>query len=624
MVKREVFASIQRQRFELLMALIFVLFLSQLPTACFSQEEEEVLEEEVVEQEQVENEIMSLTRLLSELITSQGDVILTNKTIVIGEDDESLMEDKIFYQEYQLNAPDYKGHKVFFYDCKFELSADNPLTFYGWKFAKLNFVGCSFDMPLKFSDCNITSGYPLLFENCEVVNSLTFEHSFDQISAIRLTNNRFSKQLIIRANVAQMTIDHCQFIANPLLFSKMDEERTHYQLLATFIEVGEWKMDYCTFVSSELSNVYAVNFEGTEMGKLSMFSNQMSSLNFTDAGVEKALLIDSLAVKNYIGIQNFDFPEANTNIPWDNLKGQKFALFQTELSDLVIPYQAKTDAQLGKTLMYNDLISMYKKINKLYLERGDIQSANGSYVEIKEIETSRQRYIQKVNPSTSNYVNLLLNQVLSYFSDYATNPGKSVRRAWELLLLFTFLYMLTFSEWDGMNYSYYLKQYKLFAEYLTSKKDIKMVYKKKDVPDVDLMEEIREDYLRKHRKVPKAIVLFGEPLHLLGRMRMIMMPRLITFFNFQKEDWASLNAKRKVWSGLMIFLIVVSFLAYVLVVKFFNGLIMSLNSFVVIGFGALPEKGLAMYICIIEGIIGWFLLTIFTITLFSQVLQGGA
>jgi hypothetical protein len=49
-----------------------------------------------------------------------------------------------------------------------------------------------------------------------------------------------------------------------------------------------------------------------------------------------------------------------------------------------------------------------------------------------------------------------------------------------------------------------------------------------------------------------------------------------------------------------------------------------LNSFVVIGFGALPEKGLAMYICIIEGIIGWFLLTIFTITLFSQVLQGGA
>ena len=68
-------------------------------------------------------------------------------------------------------------------------------------------------------------------------------------------------------------------------------------------------------------------------------------------------------------------------------------------------------------------------------------------------------------------------------------------------------------------------------------------------------------------------------------------------------------------------LILVSYVVYVLVVKFINSFILSLNSFVVIGYGLLPEKGLAMYLSIIEGIIGWFLLTIFTITLLSQVLQ---
>lgn len=43
--------------------------------------------------------------------------------------------------------------------------------------------------------------------------------------------------------------------------------------------------------------------------------------------------------------------------------------------------------------------------------------------------------------------------------------------------------------------------------------------------------------------------------------------------------------------------------------------------FITIGFGLIPEKGLAMYLGVIEGFIGWFLLTIFTITLLSQVLQ---
>ena len=610
-------------QFSLLLTLIFGLLFFHLPNTCLCQDQE-VLEEEVEEMESIQNETISLTKLLAELSSSDRDIILTNKTIVVGEGDQSLMADKIFYREYQLNAPDYLERKVFFYDCDFELTPNNPLTLYGWKFKKLNFVGCAFDMPLRFLDCSTTTSYPLLFENCTVGNNLTFEHTFDQMAAIMLKGNLFEKQLIISANVTQLTINHCRFIADSLLFSKMDEERTHYQLEASFIGVGDWKMDYCSFTAPGMSNVFSVDLESSEIGKLSLFSNRMSSINFTDAGVEKALLIDSLEIQNYIGIQNFDFPEANTNIPWDNLKGQKLALFQTELSTLIVPYQAKTETQLGKTLMYNDLISMYKKFNKLYLERGDIQSANGSYVEIKEIETSRQEYIQKVNPSTSNYINLLLNKVLSYFSDYATNPGKSVKRAWELLLFFTLLYMLTFSEWDGMNYNYYLQQFRMFARYITTTEEIKDIYLKKENPDIDLMHEIREDYLRKHKKVPKAIVLFGEPLHLLGRLRMVMMPRLITFFNFQKDDWESLNTKRKVWSGLMIFFIIISFIAYVLVVKFFNGFIMSLNSFVVIGFGALPEKGLAMYICIIEGIIGWFLLTIFTITLFSQVLQGGA
>ncbi len=615
-------SNFRQQFLKLLPAVLFVFFLVQWPPTVFAQQEE--VEEELVEEEQVENTEVSLTQLLAELASSTGDVIVANRTFLIGDEDGELMEDIVFYKEYRLNSPDNKGHRVYFYDCNFRLGPSNPLSFYGWKFAKLNFVGCIFDMPFALLECGTTSNFPVVFENCVFDNDLKIEHSFDQITAVNIMNNQFHKRLIINAPIDLLTINHCDFIGDSLLFGKLDEEQTHYQLEAANIEVGTCKIDSCTFLSPNQKRVYSIDFRGSEFDKLSMFSNRMNAINFTDAGIEKALLIDSLEVRNYIGIQNFDFPEANTNIPWDNLKGQKLALFQTHLSDVVIPYQAKSEKELGQTLLYNDLISMYKKFNKLYTERGDIQSANGSYVEIKEIETARQEYIQTVNPSMSNYINLLLNRVLSYFSDYATNPGKSVRRALEWLLIFTVLYMLTFSEWDGMNYAYYVKQYKLFSAYLSEPGDITDFYKPNEIPEEEMLEGLSKSYLKKQKRVPRVVVLFGEPLYYLGRMRRVMIPRLIRFFNFQKEDWASLNTKKRIWSGFIIGLVLVSFVTYVLVVKFFNGLIMSLNSFVVVGFGALPEKGLAMYICIIEGIIGWFLLTIFTITLFSQVLQGGA
>lgn len=51
-----------------------------------------------------------------------------------------------------------------------------------------------------------------------------------------------------------------------------------------------------------------------------------------------------------------------------------------------------------------------------------------------------------------------------------------------------------------------------------------------------------------------------------------------------------------------------------------NALTLSLNSFVTLGFGTIPTKGSARYVCILQGFIGWFLLSIFTVALINQVL----
>lgn len=57
-----------------------------------------------------------------------------------------------------------------------------------------------------------------------------------------------------------------------------------------------------------------------------------------------------------------------------------------------------------------------------------------------------------------------------------------------------------------------------------------------------------------------------------------------------------------------------------LVYSFFNAITLSVNSFVTLGFGTIPTRGLAKYICIFQGFLGWFLLSIFIVALINQIL----
>ncbi len=54
--------------------------------------------------------------------------------------------------------------------------------------------------------------------------------------------------------------------------------------------------------------------------------------------------------------------------------------------------------------------------------------------------------------------------------------------------------------------------------------------------------------------------------------------------------------------------------------SFLNAFALSLNAFVTLGFGDIPTKGLARYVTILQGFMGWFLLSIFSVALINQVL----
>ncbi|MEA3505285.1 MAG: hypothetical protein U9R32_08865 [Bacteroidota bacterium] len=85
--------------------------------------------------------------------------------------------------------------------------------------------------------------------------------------------------------------------------------------------------------------------------------------------------------------------------------------------------------------------------------------------------------------------------------------------------------------------------------------------------------------------------------------------------------WTQLTTKRKFIAGTIVTITIITYIIYVIITKAINSIILSLNTFITIGFGEIPVKGLSMYVSIIEGFLGWFMLAIFTITLLTQVMQ---
>jgi len=612
---------------KLILLAIAVLFYNLSFATAVIPQDEEIIEEEEVEdsEEEVLREIINLTTLNELMQADENEIIISDYDIISSESDSKLLIDKVFFSLYEITHLIDKAKKVYFYNCKFNLADNAPLVFKDWDFSKLNIVGCELLSPIEFAYSTHSGQYPFLIENCIIQDNLKFTGSLMPIKSIRFKNNEISTAIIIDIPVGSLYVSNCRFIADKIKYDSRDSEKNHYQFSADGLKIGEVFFEENKFNNSKLKNVFSLNFEGSEIGELTMYKNSMQIMNLSYAEIQKSLLIDSLFVENYIGILNFDFPESNTNVPWYNLGNEKLAIFYYDESELIIPYQAKSDEELSDNLKYNDLISAYSKLNTLYHDRGDISSANSSYVEIKDIETRKQAFTQKINPSFNNLINYKLNIFLRFFSDYATNPGKSLIQSIWVILIFTLLYMVSFSRWDGMNYKYYLHQFNRFSIYITTKTRIEDVFTNDMALENNDIQELRKKYQREGKEMPRILKLFGEPLHFLGKFRYEVIPGLIRVLNFQPGAWKDIKTKpiKKMWSGTVIILISSMFLVYVLVVKFLNSLLLSLNSFVVIGYGALPEEDewFAMYLSIIEGIIGWFLLTIFTITLLSQVLQ---
>lgn len=597
---------------ELLLLLVFVCSVS----AARAQADEE--EEEVVET--IEKQQISLSDMM-QLIHEQGnEVFLQDLIITPAPEDAQFLIDKIFYKIYEIPAPSSEAYSLYLYNCNFAFDDGNALVFSGWNFLKLNILGVNAACPLRFSDCTLAAGYPIRIENTSFGNDLEFLG--DEIDGkLSINNCQFSRSFRCRQPFSVLQFDGCTFYADSSYFANADSEVNHYQLDLGETAFGEIQLTNCQFHQAGIVNLLSINMSAAEIGKLNLWKLQLHSLDLTDLSIEKSLLGDSLQISDYVAVQNFDFPAENTNLPWYNLGGEKLCLLVSQQNARPYPYQAKTNESISNTLLYNELMSCYNKINAMYQARGDRRSTNSSYIEVKNLETRMQRYLYQVNPTLNLFIGYNLNQFLSFFSDYATNPAKSLLISLYTILIFAFIYMLTYSEWDGINFRYFVRQYMLLADYFMTDQSLKDLYKQDVKEDYEQFEKMKANYLRNKSDIPLLVRGLGFPLYFLWTARQTFSIKLYEKIELMHGQWKQLSRQRKTLIGILTAIMLLVFFILVLLIKFINSFILSINMFLAMGFGKTPDGRSPMYLTVIEGLIGWLMITIFTITLLSQLLQ---
>lgn len=462
-----------------------------------------------------------------------------------------------------LDLPDleiFEKEGLFFRDCTFKINlilAQQKSSIRAHPFHNLRFFKCSFEGRVLLANLEFHSKSTIAAVDGGYVGTLDF------------TDSKFKEQLFVLSKtigIGYVMISRCQlkdlFInmiggrANNLLIS--DNSFADSTEIELFVKDDEGirilKNSMAGSTVEIKSNVKNLIFESNEAGYLILESSEMpGKVIFNDNTIHQKLLFpESLTTSQSLG-----------NIPWSELGDFKIGLFRRLpwnnlfiLTDSIIfndlkdfqrePYQPflpediiagerKEDFQEPNS--YRSLLRLYSVFLQGYKNNMDLESYNNCFVMIKQLQTSRLRYLYISNPNFQTYFSWRLSQLLKFYVNHGTEPARAIVISIFIILGFGIFFFFFPSDWDT-----------------TSKKNLLLNFK---------------DFIGKNDKG------YFKP-----------------------------------------FLLLVGGFALSLA----NAITLSLNAFITLGFGNIPTRGIARYVCVLEGFMGWFLLSIFTVALINQVL----
>jgi len=242
-------------------------------------------------------------------------------------------------------------HCTFILEDKASLS---PIAFYNLYFENgLGFINCNFDNSLLIGNCQL-NGLGLF--HCALRGGLHIERSkISELFKVRQCDF-FDWSLNLReTQFIDTTADYDYFgnkkLSHPYLFFFRYTDNIHS------IEIRN-----CKFTADDKSN-NMVRIAGIYTQIWFIDSKFDIPLDLEGCFIDNSFAVGGCIFNYPIGVENFNFPERNTNVHWNMLKGNKLCIYDDYKDG---PYLANSDSQIVKLYNFTELISAYKNFFSIY------------------------------------------------------------------------------------------------------------------------------------------------------------------------------------------------------------------------------------------------------------------
>ncbi len=460
---------------------------------------------------------------------------------------------------------------------------------------------CVFKRGLRFTGNEISF---LVFENCRFENGVKFDRN-TVADRVEFTNctfsfagetessgfDRTSQTLLISAknDPIDLRLTGCRFLA-PTEAATLPQ----YGIGLHNSSYTNLRLQGCTFGAPlDLSQSIVAN----------QFTLQQCTLGY-------GLYSNGLSIN-----------QLNALVDWGNLKDYRLRVRDPQSGRV---WDGESAFGTAHETQYTLLASCYANFYNTFKSQGNRFAANAAYIELKTIETRQQRQLYTETGSSEAYFIWLMDLFLEEFSDFGTNPIRSIRYSLTVILIFAAIYFLAPVALDERPKRNLYSQLSLYASFINHNRPFEDLYREHlalfqaaEAPDTH-----RVALRREVQQLPWALrILIPRQVG----VRTLFTTLEARFYQLidQKGDltWDELS-KRKKWTlGLVFWLVAGASIGYFLVLRVIDSVVLSLNVFSTLGFGEIRVRGVAVYLTILEGFLGWFLLSIFSVVLLNQLLQ---
>lgn len=580
-------------------------------------------------QQVIQNRDFTSYQLLQELNRFRGEsLVFENCRFTHSKQDDIILWGLDDYTDDSSNGhKDWLPKKLIDYSLEFRNSSFNEGTN-----LQVGFLGLYFERQVTISNC---TGYGIRFERCAFGDGLITKDLDFRYLEIKSTH-LFEKLEFDDVSVVKLTIEDSKFIRN------------EYSNNFGIVFVGKDAFSDLFISGSEfLDNSVSV----VEYGHVDSLLHEHSIIRFnsfdTDHFIIRNCVFDcSVAFGNFSVDRSFEYegnelyrkiifeqapniPTGSSTMKYSSIEGKIGSAYP--IGDGVLRfnrYDRESEYRKDQirpwidTDVEKNIVPVYNKLLTVYDASADIESYNSCYNQMKKIEKTASKIRFETEGKIIYWFRWKMDNFLEYFNAYGTDPVLSLVNSFFWILGFAVIYLVFPSEEDNLRFHNIRAAISKYVAHFSEEQKqfftADEIYKR-ELEDIRKMKTAFQENIE---KLPPIVSFIGMPFYYLGFLFTQIKHRVrsVSQFNIY-QDWSHLNQWGRYKTSTIVTLNFIGFLIWGLIMRLINSFILSLNAFVTLGYGEIEAKGIARYFCVVEGLVGWFLLSIFSVSLISQILQ---